>query len=66
MTAIAAAAHLAGVDHVITTAKDEVRLERFQPLPFTLTVAALTLAFDPPDTLFACIDAALARKRTPA
>jgi len=64
--AIADAARGAGVDRIITTAKDAIRLEALGPLPFSLAVATLTLQFDPPDTLFACVDAAIARARTAA
>lgn len=64
--AIADAARAAGVDRVITTAKDAVRLEPLGALPFTLSVATLTLELDPPDTLFACLEAALARAGTAA
>jgi tetraacyldisaccharide 4'-kinase len=64
--AIADAARAAGVERVITTPKDAVRLEPLGVLPFTLSVATLTLALDPRDTLFACVEAALVRARTAA
>jgi tetraacyldisaccharide 4'-kinase len=64
--AIADAARAAGVDGVITTAKDAVRFEPLGPLPFALSVATVTLEFDPPDTLFASLEAALERARTTA
>jgi tetraacyldisaccharide 4'-kinase len=62
--AIAETARAAGADYVITTAKDALRLEALGALPFPLSVAALTLELDPPDTLFACVEAALTRART--
>jgi tetraacyldisaccharide 4'-kinase len=63
---IAERARAAGVDQVVTTAKDRVRLESCGDLPFQLSVATLALEFDPADALFACIGEALARARRAA
>ncbi len=51
---------------VVTTEKDAVRFEPNDRLPFDLLIAPMDLRFDGWDTLAACIDAALARRREPA
>jgi tetraacyldisaccharide 4'-kinase len=56
----------AGAAQVMTTEKDAVRLEPLAPLPFPLVTARVRLEFDPAETLFACVEAALARARTAA
>lgn len=61
--AIADAAGSAGAGVVVTTEKDAVRLRALQPLPFALSTVPLTLVLDPPDVLFECAIAAIARAR---
>jgi tetraacyldisaccharide 4'-kinase len=53
-------------ESVVTTAKDLVRFEALGRLPFQVSAVSLSLQFDPPDVLFASIDAALARARNAA
>ncbi len=48
-----------GADAVFTTDKDAVRFEAFAALPFALYRVPDTVTFDPPDVLFAAIDAML-------
>jgi tetraacyldisaccharide 4'-kinase len=60
---LAEAVRSSGAAGVVTTEKDAVRFDALQPLPFTLVVAPMDLAFEGWDTLTACIDAALARHR---
>jgi tetraacyldisaccharide 4'-kinase len=60
---IAEAVTASNASGVITTEKDAVRFEPLAPLPFALAVATLALQFDRWDTLAACIDAAVARRR---
>jgi tetraacyldisaccharide 4'-kinase len=60
---IAAAVTASNAAGVITTEKDAVRFEPLAPLPFALAVASLDLQFDGWDTLAACIDAAVSRRR---
>ncbi len=64
--AIAEAARAAGALVVATTEKDAVRLEPLGPLPFTLSAVPLRLELQPPETLPALVDAALARARNAA
>ncbi len=66
VAAIVTAARTAGASSVVTTEKDAVRLRTLGSLPFELRVATLGIALDPPDTLFQCVSAALARARTAA
>jgi tetraacyldisaccharide 4'-kinase len=47
----------AGADAVFTTDKDAVRFEAFASLPFALYRVPQTVTFDPPDGLFAAIQA---------
>jgi tetraacyldisaccharide 4'-kinase len=61
---IAADARAAGVDRVVTTAKDAVRFEPLGALPFALSVAPMTLRFDPPDTPFESVAAVLLARGT--
>jgi tetraacyldisaccharide-1-P 4'-kinase len=51
---------------VVTTEKDAVRFEPIERLPFDLLIAPMALVFDGWETLAACVDAALARRREPA
>jgi tetraacyldisaccharide 4'-kinase len=55
-----------GADAVFTTDKDAVRFEAIGALPFPLYRVPQTVTFDPPDTLFAAIRAALDRSRNDA
>jgi tetraacyldisaccharide 4'-kinase len=59
---LADAVRSSGAAAVVTTEKDAVRFEVLA-LPFPLLVAPMELVFDAWDTLAACIDAALARRR---
>ncbi len=59
---IAAAARDAGTEVVVTTAKDAVRFERVEPLPFTLTPIEMSLELQG-DALLATIAAAVDRAR---
>lgn len=66
LRSISEAAQAAGADTVVTTEKDAVRLEPLGELPFKWTSVPLSLEIDSADTLFASIDAALARAREAA
>jgi tetraacyldisaccharide 4'-kinase len=59
---IAAAARQAGADAVVTTAKDAVRFERIEPLPFTLMTIEMSLDVKG-EALGATMVEALARAR---
>jgi tetraacyldisaccharide-1-P 4'-kinase len=59
---IAAVVSSSGAAAVVTTEKDAVRFEALE-VPFALGVAPMDLHFDGWDTLTACIDAALGRRR---
>jgi len=48
-----------GADAVLTTDKDAVRLDMIGQIPFDLYRVPLTIAFDPPDVLFASAAAVL-------
>jgi tetraacyldisaccharide 4'-kinase len=50
-----------GAGAVVTTEKDAVRFEACGPLPFQLFALPVAIAFDPPDALFASVEALLAR-----
>jgi tetraacyldisaccharide 4'-kinase len=49
----------ATADAVFTTDKDAVRFEVIDAPPFEVFRVPLTIAFDPPETLFAAVEAAL-------
>ncbi len=66
LDAIARALRAVNGELVVTTAKDLVRFEALGELPFQVSAVTLSLRFDPPDVLFASIDAALARARNAA
>lgn len=58
VAAMAARMKAAGAEAVFTTDKDAVRLEALA-LPFPAYRVPLTVAFDPPDVLFAAVEAVL-------
>jgi tetraacyldisaccharide 4'-kinase len=66
LTVIADAMRTGGAEQVVTTAKDAVRLEPLGPAPFTWTAVPMSLELDPPDALFASLEAALSRARETA
>lgn len=55
-----------GAVAVVTTDKDAVRFEPLAPWPFALYRVPITIGFDPPDALFACVAATLAAHRRSA
>lgn len=60
---LADAVRSAGAEGVVTTEKDAVRFEAIGTLPFPLWVAPMELACEGWDTLAACLEAAMARRR---
>jgi tetraacyldisaccharide 4'-kinase len=66
LDAIEQARRAVNAESILTTAKDLVRFEALGQLPFQVSAVPLSLQFDPPDVLFASIEAALARARNAA
>jgi tetraacyldisaccharide 4'-kinase len=65
VAAIATSARAAGADTVVTTAKDAVRFEVFDVLPFPLLIVPMTLEVDGWSALTATIEQTLARVLEP-
>jgi len=59
ITRVAERVQSSGAEAVLTTDKDAVRLEAIDHIPFALYRVPLTVAFDPPDVLFASAAAVL-------
>jgi tetraacyldisaccharide 4'-kinase len=66
VAAIAAATRSCGASSVLTTAKDAVRFEVLEPLPFPLAVVPVQLEIDDWSALAASLDEVLTRKRNAA
>ena len=62
IAAVADRVKSSGAEAVLTTDKDAVRLDVIDQIPFALYRVPLTIAFDPPDVLFASVAAGAAMK----